>query len=53
MAAIAAPFGGFLRGDDGEGGIDIADVIAALGGAQRIEDTVEDEIERIELGAQV
>ena len=39
--------------DDRKGGEDVTYVVAALGRVGRIEDAVEDEIERIELGAEL
>jgi imidazolonepropionase len=51
-AAVAAPARNLLPLDDREGRIDIADVVAPLRRVGGIEHAVEDEIQRIELGAE-
>ncbi len=52
-AAIAAPFCRFLALDDGEGRIDVTDIVTALRCVGGVEQPVDDEIERIGLGAKV
>ena len=48
-AAVIAPPLDFFALDDGESGIDVTDVVTALGWIGRIEHAIEDEIEGIKL----